>query len=178
VVGLVPDAPAYVIPQGSVTTDDNSTHWCTAAAWWIVLVATLVVLDDLTFGPLFWFISRTAGPTYGFGAAIAVYVPVQIWLVRRGTTADPGLVAGFFLKRLSLERRSSQVAVREQALHRRVRDSGTAFALALVIGGVLPPLLLQRRGFPTQYVRRLSYVTAPIYALEFAVLHGLTPGLL
>lgn len=149
-----------------------------ATVWWAATLATLVVLDDLTFGPAFWAISRWRGAATAVLAVFVVYVPAQVYLVRRATEPDPGRVAAFFLKRLELQRRSAHVGEREARIHRRVAGAASALALTLVIGGVLPPLLLWRAGYSTSYVRRLSYATAPLYAAEFAVLHGLLPSLI
>lgn len=148
-----------------------------AVGWWVATLLTLVVLDDLTFGPFFWAISRLVGPGAAVAAVYAVYVPAQVYLVRRATEPEPGPIATFFLRRLQLERRSSAIAERERALHGRVIGAGSAIALSLVIGGVLPLLLLWRRGFDRSFVRRLSYVTAVVYATEFALFHGLVPSL-
>lgn len=146
--------------------------------WWIATLATLVVLDDLTFGPIFWLISRLGSPLAGFAVALAVYVPVQVALVRAGTADEPGRVARWFLDRLDLNRRWEGVAEREESLRTRVTGGLSACLLSFVIGGVLPPLLLWRQGYDRTFVRRLSYATATIYAVEFAVLHGLVPGLI
>lgn len=145
--------------------------------WWAVTLAVLVVLDDLTFGPFFWAISRLAGPGWAMAAVYAVYVPVQLFLVRRGTAEEPGPVAHWFLRRLDLERRFERVTHNEQRLRSGVVGAGSAVLLSLVIGGVLPPLLLWRRGYPVEFVRRLSVLTAFVYATEFALLHGLLPSL-
>lgn len=146
--------------------------------WWAVTLAVLVVLDDLTFGPLFWAISRLLGPLAAVTAVYASYVPIQIYLVRRGTSATPGRLADYVLRRLDLERRSERISRNEQALRSKVLGGGSAILLSLVIGGVLPPLLLWRQGMATGAVRRLSIVTAIVYATEFALLHGLIPSLL
>jgi len=145
--------------------------------WWAVTLAVLVVLDDLTFGPFFWAISRLAGPGWAMAAVYAIYVPVQLFLVRRGTAEEPGPVAHWFLRRLDLERRFERVGHNEERLHSRVVGAGSAVPLSLVIGGVLPPLLLWRRGFSADFVRRVAIVTAVVYATEFALLHGLLPSL-
>ncbi|MEI2700182.1 MAG: hypothetical protein V9E94_18290 [Microthrixaceae bacterium] len=120
-----------------------------AAGWWIATLATLVVLDDLTFGPFFWAISRLRGAGAAVAAVYIIYVPVQVYLVHRATEPEAsGRFATFFLSRLRVERRSEAIAEREEALHGRVLGTGSAVALSLVIGGVLPLLLLWRRGFP------------------------------
>jgi hypothetical protein len=146
--------------------------------WWIVTLATLVLLDDLTFGPIFWLISVLGGSVIGFGVAFVVYVVVQLLLVRAATSGTPHRAASFLLRRLDLERRSEQVADREQRLAARVTGTATALVSSLIIGGVLPPLILHRRGWSAQQVRRLSVATATIYAAEFGVLHGLLPAVI
>ncbi len=45
-----------------------------------------------------------------------------------------------------------------------------------MIGGVIPPMILWRRGADPTFVRRLSVVTSTLYAAEFAFLHGWVPG--
>ena len=147
-----------------------------AAAWWVATLTTLVLLDDLTFGPFFWAVSRWRGAAIAVLVVFAIYVPAQVMLVRQATKPDPGTVALFFLNRLELERRSHQVADREAKLHSRVVGAASAVGLTLLIGGVLPPILLWRSGYSVSFVRRLSFVTAPLYAAEFAVLHGLLPA--
>ena len=54
--------------------------------------------------------------------------------------------------------------------------AGSAILLSPVIGGVVPPMVLWHRGHPARFVRRLSVVTAAVYASEFALLHGWIPG--
>lgn len=145
-------------------------------AWWIATIFTLVVLDDLTFGPIFWVIARVGGAWWAVAAVFAVYVPVQVFLVRRGTAPTPGRLAAWFLSRLDLERRFEPLRTNEQRLRNQVAGVVSALALSFVIGGVLPPLLLYRRGWPRLAVRRLSIWTSVLYACEFAVLHGLIPA--
>lgn len=144
--------------------------------WWAATVATLVVLDDLTFGPFFWAVARWRGALTAVLAVLAVYIPAQIYLVWRATAEHPGRVASFFLNRLDLERRSHQVSRREAQLHGRVVGAASAVLLTPLIGGVLPPIILWRAGYSQHFVRRLSLVTAPLYAAEFALLHGLVPA--
>lgn len=144
--------------------------------WWTATLATLVILDDLTFGPVFWLISLFGSPIAGFAVALAIYVPAQVLLVRAGTSDDPHPIARWFLDRLDLARRFDGVAQREKSLRSRVTGGASACLLSLVIGGVIPPMVLWRQGHSQQFVRRLSLATATIYALEFALLHGLMPG--
>lgn len=154
------------------------TRWLRTAGWWAATLLTLVVLDDLTFGPVFWLVSRLESPLAGFALALLIYIPAQIALVRAGTSDAPGRLATFFLSRLDLERRSTNVAEREQRMRARVTGVISASLLSTVIGGVLPPLGLWRAGYGRRFVRRLSWLTATIYALEFSLLHGYLPGML
>lgn len=156
----------------------GTSRWATTLLWWVATLLTLMVLDDLTFGPVFWLISTLGSPTAGFVIALLVYVPAQISLVRHGTSETPGKVAAYLLGRLDLQRRSHQIAARERRMKSRVTGTLSALALSCVIGGVLPPLLLHRAGYGTAFVRRLSVATALIYAVEFALIHGLLPGTL
>jgi hypothetical protein len=144
--------------------------------WWAATLIVLAVLDDLTFGPVFWTLSRLVGPVVAVVAVYAVYVPVQVFLVRRATTDDPGRLARFLLARFDVQRRFQRVADNETRLRSCVVGGGSALLMSLVIGGVLAPLLLWRSGWPRRTVRRLSIATAVLYATEFAVLHGLLPS--
>lgn len=145
--------------------------------WWAVTLAVLAVLDDLTFGPAFWVIARIAGPLWGFTAVVGLYVPVQLWLVSRGTSDDPGPVARWFLDRLYLSRRIEAVARNEQQIHSRVVGAVSSIVVSPVIGGVLPPLILSARGFSHGFVRRTAWATSILYAFTFGMIHGIVPAL-
>lgn len=144
--------------------------------WWVATLAVLVVLDDLTFGPAFWLISRTLGPGIAVLAIFASYVPAQLYLVYQGSKGSPGRVSAWWLKRLDLERRSIHVRRNEAAVRRQVTGSVSALLLSPVIGGVLPPLILQRKGTPQAVVRGIAWPAAIIYAATFALLHGMLPA--
>ena len=158
--------------------DAEPRPWLSSIGWWSLTILVLTIVDDLTFGPLFWLLSRTAGPLIAGLTAWVAYTVIQIILVRQGTEETPHRVAAFLLNRLSLERRFDQVGEREQSLHASVTDVVTATLASLVIGGVIPPLILYRRGRARESVRRISYLTAPLYAAEFGLLHGVLPGLI
>lgn len=144
--------------------------------WWVVTLGTLLVLDDLTFGPAFWWLSRTAGREVASTTAFCLYLGAQILLVYRGTTENPGRLAGFFLRRLDLTRRHAGVEAREKAVRSGIVGGMSAVLAAPVIGGVIPPLVLWRIGFSQRYVRSLVLLTAPVYAAEFAFIHGWLPA--
>ena len=136
-----------------------------------------MVLDDLTFGPFFWLLARLTAAWVACLAIFAIYVPAQIYIVRRATQPVPGRFAAFFLRRLDLARRHQEISDREQHVRRKVTSGVSAVVSSLLIAGVLPPLLLWRLGYDVRYVRRISYVTATVYAAEFALLHGFFPSL-
>jgi hypothetical protein len=160
------------------TSQSHAAAPLSVAVWWLATVLTLVVLDDLTFGPAFWALSRLAGPLVAVVAIFAIYVPAQLLILRGATSDAPGRVTAFFLRRLDLERRNPQLARNEEQLRSKVVGTSSALLLSLVIGGVLPPLLLWRRGADRRFVLRLGIVTSVVYAAEFAVLHGFVPGTL
>jgi len=145
--------------------------------WWIATVATLVVLDDLTFGPFFWLLARLTEAWIACVAIFAIYVPAQVYIVRRATEEHPGRFAGIFLSRLDLARRRPEISDREQHLRQRVTGGVSAVVSSVLIAGVLPPLLLWRLGYGVAFVRRISYATSTVYATEFALLHGFLPSL-
>ena len=157
--------------------DERRNVWSTTW-WWCLTLLTLVVLDDLTFGPAFWAISRLAGAVWAVVAIYAIYVPVQLFLVDRGTRSDPGRIASWFLTRLDLQRRHPEIRRNELRLRAKVLGLLSSVGLSLLIGGVLPPLILHRRGFPRRVVLPTALVTSLVYATEFAVLHGLIPALI
>lgn len=158
------------------TSRRRTTAPLLVVAWWAATVLTLVVLDDLTFGPAFWALARLAGPLVAVVAIFSIYVPAQLLILRGATSDSPGRATRFFLRRLDLERRNPQLARNEQQLRSKVVGAGSAVVLSLVIGGVLPPLLMWRRGADRGFVLRLGMVTSVVYAAEFAVLHGFVPG--
>jgi hypothetical protein len=146
------------------------------AGWWALTLLVLVILDDLTFGPFFWALSRLAGVWVAVAAIFAIYVPAQIALVHKGTSDAPGPLARFFLRRLDVERRNPQVASREHRLRGRIVGAGSALLLTLLLAGVLPCLLLWRRGYPRRFVLRLAVPASLLYAAEYALLHAVIPG--
>lgn len=139
-------------------------------------MATLVVIDDLTYGPVFWVLSIVGPTPIVVGFAFGIYWLVQMFLVREGLKSQPGRAARFFLERLQLERKNAEIGHREQTLHRKVTTAVVALPLSLVIGGVLPPLILARNGVARTTARRLAVVTSGLYAAEFAYLHAYLPS--
>lgn len=147
----------------------------TTIGWWTVTIATLVVLDDLTYGPLFWLLTAAVG-SLAVPIAFVVYLAAQLYLVAHGVRDEPGRLARWMLDRLNLARSSDEVAQREQMLHQKVTSALFAVLLAPLIGGVIPPLLLWKRGWSRRAVMGLAVVTAATYAAEFAILHAWIPS--
>jgi hypothetical protein len=144
--------------------------------WWVVTVVTLVVLDDLVFGPVFWALGRWTGPLVAAATAFAVYFVAQVAMVHQGTQERPGRLARFFLRRLGLGRTDRRGRLHEDEIRERVLGGVSAVLLAPILGGVVPPMLLWHRGFDRGFVRRLTVVTSAVYSAEFAVLHGWIPA--
>ncbi len=164
--------------QRVTTTAERRPVRVSTVAWWLATVLTLVVLDDLTFGPAFWALSRLADPAVAVIAIFAIYVPAQVLIVVQATGDAPSRPARFFLRRMDLERRNEQIAHHEESLRSHVVGAGSAVAVTLLIAGVLPPLLLWRHGWARRRVLALAVVTAVVYAAEFALLHGFLPSLI
>jgi hypothetical protein len=143
---------------------------------WAVTIVSLVVLDDLVFGPVFWALARWQGSAVAAAVAFVVYFVTQLFIVHQGTRPEPHRLAAFFLRRLGLQRGSVAGRPQEEEIRSRVLGAGSAILLSPVIGGVVPPMILWHRGQPARFVRRLSVVTAAVYASEFALLHGWIPG--
>ena len=143
--------------------------------WWAVTLATLVVVDDLTYGPVYWVLGALIGST-AVVIAFVVYLLAQLYLISHGVRDEPGRVARWLLGRLNLERSADEVAKREAALHEGVTGVLLAAALAPVIGGVLPPLLLYKRGWSRAAALRVGIMTSVIYAAEFSFLHAYIPS--
>lgn len=160
-----------------MTTTTTPKERLATIGWWVITIATLVVLDDLAFGPFFWALSRLAGPVVAVTAIYLIYVPAQLWIVSRAMTDEPGRFATFFLTRLDLERRSPSVAEVERNIRQKVTGISSAILLSLLLGGVIPPLTMWRNGYGKVTVQRVSIVTAALYATEFALLHGVIPSL-
>lgn len=139
--------------------------------WWTVTVLTLFVMDDMVFGPVFWAISvwSQVGATV---LAFVISLLFQLWLVRAGTSSNPGRVAKFMLKRLMLERKNPEVEKREEKIKAKSAKISGAILVSPLIGGVLPILLLYKHQFSRNTTLEVAWATTFIYAIEFCLLHG------
>ncbi len=144
--------------------------------YWILLFVTLVVLDDLTFGWIFWALAQIH-PLLSAFVALVIYWVIGYWLVVRGLAPEPGKVAGWFLSRLQLERGNTELRQRENQLKEKITSVGVAIPMALLFGGVVVTLWLRRRGIVSDSgAYRLGFWVCGLYALEFALVHGLGIG--
>lgn len=140
--------------------------------WWGITLVTLLVLDDLLFGPVFWSLA-VVNPGLSTVAAFVASVSFQQWLVHASLRPRQGKFALFFLQRLSLKRKNSEIASREDSLRRTAASVVGALAVTPLIGGVIPILLLNKHQMMERGKLRLfSVLLAVIYACEFALLHG------
>lgn len=144
-----------------------------AILWWMVLIFTLIILDDLLFGPLFWALSLVSKllATY---LAFLISFCFQLWLVREAMRDHKSNSAEWFLSRLFVERSSTDIAVREESLKRNVTSfMGAAFA-TLLLGGVITSLLLLRQQNPKNKMKAVAIPMALcfIYSIEFSLVHG------
>lgn len=140
--------------------------------WWSATILVLVVLDDLVFGPIFWSIALLSLPLAIALAFLASWA-FGTWLVFRGTRAEPGRIARFFLNRLWLERRNPDIARRERKVRQSVTSGVAATIATPFIGGVIPCLVLHKRdAMPVAQIRRLAVFLAALYAVEFSAIHG------
>ena len=136
--------------------------------WWSITLATLIVVDDLLVGPMFWALSvwSATGATL---IAFAVSFAVQTWLVRASIKPEPGKIAHAMLSRLSLGHKNKGIAARELSLKNRSATLTGAIVSTLVVGGVIPTIMLAKQGVD---VARITYLLACIYSVEFAAIHG------
>ena len=144
--------------------------------YWTLLLVTLVVLDDLTFGWIFWALAQIH-PLISASAAFAIYWAMGYWIALRGLSPVPGKLASWFLARLQLEHKNPELQVREQMLKEKITSISTAIPMALLFGGVVTTLWLRRRGtVDDSGARSLAFWLCGLYALEFALIHGFGIG--
>jgi hypothetical protein len=140
--------------------------------WWGMTVLTLLVLDDLLFGPVFWTLALVS-PMLSTVAAFVASVGFQTWLVTAGMREHPTGIASFFLRRLMLERKNEKIAERERALRYSAASVIGAFVVAPLVGGVIPALILHKYNLmSTVRLRAFAFALSVIYAFEFALIHG------
>ena len=144
--------------------------------YWTLLLITLIIVDDLTFGWIFWALAQVH-PFVSASAALIIYWSVGYWITIRGLKPEPGKFASAMLSRLQLDRGNPELRIREEVLKQRIRTVGTAIPMSLLFGGVVVTLWLRRRGvIDDQRARVVAFWLCGLYALEFAVIHGFGIG--
>ena len=144
--------------------------------YWCALFVTLVVVDDLTFGWIFWLVAQIH-PLLSAAVAFVASWCLSYWLTLQGMKESRGKIASWLLSRLQLERKNSELEQREQRLLTKITSIGIAIPMSLLFGGVVVTLWLLRRGIVTaQRARVLAFWLSAVYAVEFAVVHGFGIG--
>jgi hypothetical protein len=150
----------------------TNLHWWSSIAWWGVTIVTLVLVDDLLFGPFFWVaaqFSRSMATVFAFLLSFGF----QLWLNWAALQPQQGRVAKAMLDRLRVPRKRPEVVAHEASVQQRIVSAASAVATSLLIGGVLPIIFLRDRDvMSVARLRRLSILTASVYSAEFALLHG------
>ncbi|MBI3983977.1 hypothetical protein HY346_01645 [Candidatus Microgenomates bacterium] len=144
--------------------------------WWSVLLGTLILVDDATFGWIFWALAQI-NPWLSALVALVDYWLVGYWITLQGLKPHPHKLAVWFLKRLQLERKNPEVNRREQSLKAKITSVAIATPMSLLFGGVITTLWLVRRGVIDLYqAKRVAFYLCGVYAAEFAVIHALGIG--
>lgn len=139
--------------------------------WWFVTIITLVLLDDLIFGPIFWALSL-ASQVFATILAFTIPIATQQWLIRQGVREQPNKYAKTVLAKLSLARKNKHVQKNEERVKAKAAKYTGAVLVSPLIGGVIPVLVLYKGGIPKRSVLRFSWIPTIIYATEYALLHG------
>lgn len=144
--------------------------------WWFALFITLVILDDLVFGPIAWLLAQI-NPWLAALVGFSAMWGVSYWLVIVSLRPHQGRVAKLLLSRLQLERRNPALREREATLKAHLTSVALAVPMSLLFGGVVTSLWLYKREVVDErQVRSLALVLTALYACEFVVLHAFGGG--
>jgi hypothetical protein len=144
--------------------------------WWFALLVTLVILDDLVFGPIAWLIAQV-NPWLAAVVGFSAMWGLSYWLVLVGVRPQQGRVARLLLSRLQLERRNPRIREREATLKAHLTSVAVAVPMSLLFGGVVTSLWLYKREVVDErQVRRLAFWLTALYACEFVILHAFGGG--
>lgn len=154
----------------------SQLSWLRTLYYWLLLLLTLLILDDLVFGWIFWALAQfNLVGTIVF--AIVTSWVFGYWLTLRGLKPHPGRIAKFLLSRLQLERKNEELQRRERQIRDKLVSSGAAVPMTLLFGGVVATLWLRRQGaIDDVQARRLAFWLSGVYALEFAFIHAFAIG--
>jgi hypothetical protein len=144
--------------------------------YWMLLFITLLVVDDATFGWIFWVIAQFS-LIIAAVTAFVIYWVVGYWLTLRGLSPKPGKMAGWLLNRLQLGHPNKAQHEFEQRAQSKITSIASAVPMTLLFGGVFTTLWLHRRGIVANHrARRLGFWLCGLYALEPTVIHALGIG--
>lgn len=159
-----------------MTRDDEQVSLLRTFYYWLLLLLSLILIDDLAVAWIFWAIAQI-DPWLSASIALLSSWLLGWWLTVRGLKSNPGELARSLLRGLRLERKNPELAERERQLMRRVRSVAIALPMSLLFGGIITTLYLRRhevvndrQGF------WLGGALAFMYACEFAAIHGLGIG--
>lgn len=140
--------------------------------WWGITLVTLIILDDMVFGPIFWALAtynRLLSTIVAFFASWAF----GLWLVNAGLKDEPSKLANFFLSHLMLGHKTKQIHEREEKISRTAATGTGALLVTPVIGGVIPALILRKYELmKLDTIRSYAVLLTAVYAVEFAAIHG------
>lgn len=146
------------------------------AGWWLLLLLTLVILDDLVFGPIAWGLAQVS-PLLAVLVSFGAMWGCSYWLTLRGLDPHPGPVAAALLSRLHLARRSDELTRREASLKDRITSVSVAVPMSLLFGGVVTTLWLHKRELVNDaQVKPVALALTFLYAIEFVLLHAVGGG--
>lgn len=144
-----------------------------AIIWWSITLAFLFVIDDLTFGPMFWALALVS-PVLSTIVAFVASIAFQLVLVREVLRPQRKKIVQFFLRRLLMEERANpEIEMRERSIKRRAASITGAIVVTPLLGGVIPISVLKKQGDVSENaLNLLALPLAVMYATEFALIHG------
>jgi hypothetical protein len=141
-----------------------------------LLLITLIVLDDLVFGWIFWALAQI-NPFLSATVAFLSSWSFSYWLTVKGLSPNPGKVAALLLSRFQLGHKNPELQRREQELLNKITSIGIAIPMTLLFGGVVTTLWLRRKNVVSAtHAYRLGFILTGVYAVEVALVHGLGIG--
>ena len=144
--------------------------------YWTLLLIVLLIADDLTFGWIFWALAQIH-PFVSAAAALVVYWTIGYWVTLRGLKPNPGKIAGWFLRRLQLERKNPELQSRQERLKAKITSIVVGIPMSLLFGGVVTTLWLCRRNIIDDHkARQVAFWLCGLYAIEFTLIHALGIG--
>lgn len=145
--------------------------------YWAALFVTLLVVDDLTFGWIFWGISQF-NLLASAVAALVIYWGIGYWVTLRGLSPNPGKWASKLLNWLQLDHsKNPELHLREEQLQAKITSVAVAVPMSLLFGGVFTTLWLLRRNVINDHrARRVAIWLTGLFALEVAAIHAVGIG--